>query len=96
VEDILYLTPGDGSQNGTVVKAPITFGYDLFLVVVSESACPEDLVLFLFSAVDNEVIFQCVFFLRQLKGRKFILLLSTGLEFLEMGFLPLDDSLRPY
>jgi hypothetical protein len=26
VEDILYLTPGDGSQNGTVVKAPITFG----------------------------------------------------------------------
>jgi len=26
VEDVLYLTPGDGSQNGRVVKAPITFG----------------------------------------------------------------------
>ncbi|KAH9308163.1 hypothetical protein KI387_036074, partial [Taxus chinensis] len=26
VEDILYLTPGDGMQNGEVVKAPITFG----------------------------------------------------------------------
>eukprot|EP00253_Pinus_taeda_P024143 PITA_24143 len=26
VEDVLYLIPGDGSQNGTVVKAPITFG----------------------------------------------------------------------
>jgi len=26
VEDILYLTPGDGSQNETVLKAPITFG----------------------------------------------------------------------
>lgn len=36
VEDVLYLTPGDGSQNGTVVKAPITFGYDLFFAVVSD------------------------------------------------------------
>jgi len=26
VEDVLYLIPGDGSQSGTVVKAPITFG----------------------------------------------------------------------
>jgi len=26
VEDILYLIPGNGSLNGTVVKAPITFG----------------------------------------------------------------------
>ena len=47
MEDILYLIPGDGSQNGTVVKVPITFRYDLFYVVVSESACSEDLAFFL-------------------------------------------------
>jgi len=78
-----------------MVKASITFGYDLFLVVESEYDCSEDLVLFLFKAVDNEVIFRCNI-LRQLRHRKLILLLSTGLEFLEVGFLPLDFSLRPY
>ena len=45
MEDILYLIPGDGSQKGMVVKAPITFGYELSFVVVSEYACPENLVI---------------------------------------------------
>ena len=64
MEDIIYLTPRDGLHNGMVVKAPITFQYDLFLVVVSESGCHEDLVLFLFRAIVlvNEVILQYVFF----------------------------------
>ena len=75
MEDNLYLTVGAQLQNGTVVKGPITFGYGLFLIVVNESGCPEDLILFIFRAVVlvNEVILQCVFL--KDKGKKIILLL---------------------
>ena len=75
MEDILYVTVGARLQNGTMVKAPIRFGYGLFLIVVNESGCPEDLIVFMLRAVVlvNEVILQCVFL--KDKGKKIILLL---------------------